>query len=122
MISVKARMSVISLGLRSKEDWDEYVADGKRNHGAYLPNKPDEMYADEWISWDEFLGLRRPYHEAREIVVNVLSIGDMEAYAKFVSEDTKRAEGLRIPAKPHIVYRENGWISFDHFFGKQVEQ
>jgi hypothetical protein len=50
------RKSVIELGLRSKDEWDEYVADGKVDHGAYLPNHPDEMYAEEWVSWDEFLG------------------------------------------------------------------
>ena len=63
-----SRKAVLSLGLRSKKEWDEFVADGKRGYGAYLPNDPEEMYADEWISWDEFLGLMRPYNETQYIV------------------------------------------------------
>jgi hypothetical protein len=113
----KARQAVMNLGLRSKEEWDEYVADGKVYHGPYLPNDPDKMYNDEWISWDEFLGLMRPYEEAQHIVQHVLQLRDMNAYTSFVAADTKRAEGLRIPAKPEIVYRNKGWINDEHFFG-----
>lgn len=96
----KARKSVMDLGLRSKEDWDEYVADGKAYHGPYLPNHPDKMYEVEWVSWDEFLGITRSHDETREIVQNVLKLKDMSDYNKFVAADIKRARGLRIPAKP----------------------
>jgi len=113
-----ARRSVMDLGLRSKEDWDEYVSDGKRYHGPYLPNHPDQMYALEWDSWEEFLGITRPHDETREIVQNVLKLKDMYEYVTFVAADSKRARGLRIPAKPEIVYKKRGWISMEHFFGK----
>ena len=106
----------MSLGLRSKSEWDEYVADGKRFHGPYLPSKPDEMYAEDWISWDEFLGLMRPYTEAKELV-GILGIKSKAEYDEFIKDDTKRAEGLRIPKTPEKVYKEKGWISYDHFFG-----
>ena len=33
----------------------------------------------------------------------------MDEYITFVKADIKRAESLRIPAKPEIVYREKGW-------------
>lgn len=113
----KARQAVLALGLRSKVDWDEYIEDGKCCHGPYLPNHPDQMYEHEWVSWDEFLGLMRPYEETRHIVQNVLCLKDMRAYELFVAADTKRAEGLRIPAKPEIVYRQKGWEGSEHFFG-----
>lgn len=115
----KARRSVMDLGLRSKEDWDEYVADGKPFHGPYLPNHPDQMFEHEWISWDEFLGLTRPHDETRDIVQSVLKLKDMDEYVEFVAADTKRARGLRIPAKPEIVYKNKGWISMEHFFGDE---
>lgn len=113
----KARQAVMDLGLRSKEEWDEYVADGKVYHGPYLPNHPDKMYEHEWVSWDEFLGLMRPYNEAQHIVQHVLQLKNMNDYERFVAADTKRAEGLRIPAKPEVVYKHKGWISVEHFFG-----
>jgi len=38
----QARQKVMTLELRSKSEWDEFVADGKRGFGPYLPNRPDE--------------------------------------------------------------------------------
>jgi len=111
-----ARQWVMELGLRNKEEWDEYVQDGKIFHRSYLPNHPDEMYAEEWVSWDEFLGIMRPYNETRSIVQNVLNILTMEEYVRFINMNPKRAEGLRIPAKPWIVYRDD-WIGDEDFFG-----
>ena len=106
-----ARNRVMSWGLRTPE---EYQAERK---GPYLPRRPEEMYASEWISWDEFLGVMRSYDEARYLVRCVLQLPSMDAYQAFVQADRKRAEGLRIPAKPDIVYKDKGWISCDHFFG-----
>lgn len=106
-----ARNLVMSLGLRSREEWEEQIK------GPYVPNRPDEMYADDWVSWDEFLGIMRSYDETQYIVQQVLHLGSMDEYTVFVEADKKRAEGLRIPAKPDVVYRGKGWVSFDHFFG-----
>jgi hypothetical protein len=113
-----ARRSVMDLGLRSKEEWDEYVSDGKPQHGPYLPNNPDEMYVEEWESWGEFLGLIRPYNETRSIVRDVLRLRDMVEYEEFVDSNRQRAEGLRIPAKPREFYKNNGWATDEHFFGQ----
>lgn len=112
-----ARRQAMSLGLRSKEEWDDYLADGKVYHGPYLPSRPEEMYAEDWVSWEEFLGIMRDYNETTSIVQNVLHISDINAYDDFIRADPKRAEGLRIPLKPHIVYKDKGWVSFEDFFG-----
>ena len=111
----QVRSKVIAMGFYSKADWDEYVADG--SNGPYIPNHPDEMYAADWTSWDEFLGLMRNHDDAKSVVQHVLKVTTLEDYTRFVEEDPKRAEHLRIPLKPHIVYRDRGWISYDHFFG-----
>jgi hypothetical protein len=111
-----ARKSVIRLGLRSRDEWEEYLADGKKALGPYVPNRPDEMYAEDWVSWDEFLGVIRPYEEVRNIVQNVLKIRSMDDYKAFVKSNTERAEGLRIPAVPDKFYTDE-WVSSEHFFG-----
>ena len=74
------------------------------------------MYPDDWVSWEEFLGVMRPYDQARDLV-RTLGIQNFDEYEYFVRNDKKRAEGLRIPAKPHIVYRDKGWTTFEDFFG-----
>lgn len=116
-----ARQRAMALGLRSKDEWDECLEDGTVHLGPYLPNKPDEMYLEEWVSWDEFLGLMRPYEEARHIVQNILKLDGMDEYENFVNSDIKRAEGLRIPAKPDIVYQNSGWDPEDFFSGQDLK-
>jgi hypothetical protein len=117
-----ARRSVMDLGLRNKDEWDEYVADGKPYHGPYLPNYPDQMYAAEWESWDEFLGIIRSYDETRQIVQQVLRLRNMDEYNSFVESDRPRAEGLRIPAQPRLCYQYHGtWRSDAHFFGPEED-
>jgi hypothetical protein len=111
-----ARTMATNLGLRCREEWDEYLADGKV-YGAYLPSRPDEMYKDDWVSWEEFLGIMRDYGDTQHIVQNVLQLPNIDEYTRFVKADPKRALGLRIPAMPHIVYKDKGWDSFDSFFG-----
>jgi hypothetical protein len=124
-----ARQEAMKLGLRSREEWDDYLQDGRVYQNKYLPSRPDEMYADDWESWDEFLGIMRGYEDARYVVQKVLQIKSMEEYQAFVAADAKRAEGLRIPYKPEIVYKDKGWISSSHFFtvegdseGKSVQR
>lgn len=111
----QARAKVIAMGFYSKLDWDDYIADG--SNGPYLPNHPDEMYAADWVSWEEFLGLMRCHDEARDLVQHVLALRTLEDYTRFIEDNPKRAEHLRIPLKPHIVYKDAGWVSYDHFFG-----
>lgn len=111
-----ARMTAMRLGLRSKEEWDDIREFGKAFHGAHLVSRPDELYRKEWISWDEFLGVMRPYDEAKQMVQEQFKLRSMEEYVAFVKKDIKRAESLRIPAKPEIYYRDKGWISEEDFF------
>jgi hypothetical protein len=112
-----ARTTATNLGLRCREEWDEYLADGKAYHGPYLPSRPDEMYKDDWVSWEDFLGIMRDYGDTQHIVQNVLQLQNMDEYTAFIMADSKRALGLRILAMPHIVYKDKGWESFDSFFG-----
>jgi hypothetical protein len=111
----KVRARVISFGHRSKDDWDDAVSSGQL--GQYVPNHPDEMYAPEWVSWDEFLGLMRDYNETRNLATNILGLKCLDDYLVFVKSNSKRAEGLRIPVRPDLYY-EDEWKDEQSFFGK----
>jgi hypothetical protein len=111
-----ARLQAIRLGASSKEEWQELLEDGKCSRGPYMISRPTEMYQEEWVSWEEFLGVMRPYDETKQIVQSVLKLKNMEDYQKFVKNDPKRAEGLRIPAKPEIAYINSGWQSSEESF------
>jgi hypothetical protein len=111
----------MDLGLRSQDEWEDYWQDGKVYHGPYLVSRPDLMYPDDWTSWEEFLGIMRPYQEAQQIV-RMLQLQTPEEYQEFVYTNPKRAEGLRIPAQPHKVYRDCGWISWEDFLNKSLDR
>jgi hypothetical protein len=105
-----ARGQAMAMGMSTKDEYQRW------RKGPYQIQRPDEMYATEWISWEEFLGAMRTYEETRQIV-RLLQLQSMEDYQDFVRQDPKRAEGLRIPAKPEIVYRDCGWENPQVFFG-----
>ena len=114
-----ARLTAMRLGLRSKEEWDDIRQFGRAFHGAHLVAYPNEMYAKEWVSWEEFLGVMRPYDEVKDMVQNELKLKTMEEYRAYINEDKKRAEWIRIPAKPEIFYRKKGWEGEAKFFGQK---
>ena len=86
-------------------------------HPADVPNRPDEMYAPEWVSWEEFLGLMRSYEDTRNLAVNVLGLRTYDDYILFVRGHPKRAEGLRIPVRPDLFYKEE-WVDEETFFSR----
>ncbi|CAJ1953962.1 unnamed protein product [Cylindrotheca closterium] len=108
------RGRVLQFGHRSKEDWDEAVESGQL--GAYVPSYPDEMYAPEWVSWDDWLGLMRSYEETRQMAISVLGCKSLDDYILFVRSNPKRAEGLRIPVRPDLFFKDK-WKSEEDFFG-----
>ncbi|KAL7495539.1 hypothetical protein ACHAWT_007235 [Skeletonema menzelii] len=110
----KARARVISFGHRSKSDWDDAVSSGQL--GQYVPSYPDEMYAPEWVDWDEWLGIMRSYNDTKNLV-SMLGLKSLDEYFIFVKSNNKRAEGLRIPVRPDIYYKDE-WIDEDTFFGR----
>jgi hypothetical protein len=111
----QVRAKVIAMGFYSKEDWDEFISDGR--NGPYIPSHPDQMYSSDWTGWEDFLGLMRDHDDTSHIVQHILKIHTLDDYTRFILDNPKRAEHLRIPLQPQIVYKGKGWISYDHFFG-----
>eukprot|EP00980_Cylindrotheca_fusiformis_P013856 scaffold3596_cov126-Cylindrotheca_fusiformis.AAC.14 len=109
----QCRQRVLQFGHRSKKDWDEAMESGQL--GSYVPCYPDEMYAPEWISWEEWLGLMRSYDETKQLAVHVLQLKSLDEYILFVRSNAQRAEGLRIPVRPDLFYKEE-WTTEQDFF------
>jgi hypothetical protein len=111
----KVRNRVIRyFGHRSKQDWDECVANGWQ--GQYVPSRPDQMYAPEWTSWDDFLGVMRNYTDCQTVAVQVLKLKSLDDYIIFVRSNPQRAQGLRIPVRPDLLYKDSGWVNEETFF------
>lgn len=59
----------------------------------------------------------RSYDDTRNLARNVLGLKSLDEYVIFVRSNSKRAEGLRIPVRPDVYYKDE-WIDEDSFFGR----
>jgi len=83
-----------------------------------MPANPQEVYKGRgWVSWEHFLGKSHKYasfEEARKIV-QTLGIPSISQYRKIAIADRKK---LKLPWYPDEIYKDEGWVSWKHFFGK----
>jgi len=113
----EARRCVQAVGFSNKEEWDDWVSDGKKSpyFGPYVPSDPDVMYAEDWQGWGDWLGTMLSFEAARN-VVGGLGLKSQEDWFNFVDEDPWRLSALRVPARPRVYYRQQ-WQSYDHWLG-----
>ena len=100
------------LGLTiQKEYYKGYKQDPK------LPRQPAEFYANEWVSWYDFLGREGPegkyatYDEASE-VAQLLGLKSHQEYIKGYKQDPK------LPSAPSALYRRD-WVGWHNFLGTE---
>jgi hypothetical protein len=97
----------------TKEEFLEYSCPG-----AYqLPKNPDQVWADEWKGWDDWLGVTLDFEHGRQ-VARSLGLKSKEEYAELFQ--SKRIhdseEASRLPFLPDKVYKDQ-WQSWDDFLG-----
>jgi hypothetical protein len=85
-----------------------------------LPSSPMKVYAKTgWVDWYSFFDKPRPtdpvsFMEARDII-RKMKIASISEY-KSLQRAGMLPAGLT--SNPNKTYREKGWISWPHFFGK----
>jgi superfamily II DNA or RNA helicase len=114
----EARTYVRSLGLKSQKEWEAYCKSGKKPDD--IPRTPWRVYADDWVSWADWLGGRhhhriggwRPYEDARNYVhgLGIKSQTEWKAYC----QSGERPED--IPASPSLVYTDD-WVNWADWLG-----
>ncbi|WP_448108859.1 gamma-mobile-trio integrase GmtZ [Pseudomonas azerbaijanoccidentalis] len=80
-----------------------------------LPSHPERMFVNEWVGWNEFLGVMPfyVYAEASELV-KLAGVRTINEYKSFVA----KSKDQRLPNTPHEVYC-NEWTNWHNFLGKQ---
>ena len=116
-----ARAFVRRLGLKSRDEWEEYCKSGKKP--SDIPAAPWEKYADAgWSGMGDWLGtgtvaprLRqyRPFEKARTFVQR-LGLKSRAEWGEYCKSGRKPAD---IPANPHGVYAEDGWAGMGDWLG-----
>src|ERR1700733_6974240 len=116
-----AKSYVHTLKLKNFSEWRTWTKSTSRPYN--IPTNPREAYKNEgWISWGDWLGTNtrakqnrkyRSFLEARQYAHSLAfkSRADWEKFRK-TNEFPKD-----IPAKPDVVYRFQGWISWGDFLG-----
>jgi hypothetical protein len=109
------------LGLKSKKGWEVWSKSGQRP--TDIPAHPETTYRDDgWISYPDWLG----YGEGRVSAKDMLPFAVGRAYARKLelrswkewAEWSKSGQRpSNIPANPHKVYRDDGWISYPDWLG-----
>ena len=109
----KAKEIAQGAGIKTKLEYRE----GYKKLG--LPHQPAITYKDQgWGGYGDFLGTGRirrtnfpSFEKAKKIA--------QEAGIKTRSEYRDKYKELGLPASPHRIYRDQGWIDFRDFLGKK---
>ena len=119
-----------SLGLKTREEWLDYCS-GRRPDlpppAMGITSEPDVVYADCWVSWRAWLGVklgakhRRNYRDLATAKAFVTPLGlrnnrEWRAWCRgSMAELPSKPDD--IPTCPEVVYRKRGWISWGDFLG-----
>mmetsp|Transcript_35253 Transcript_35253/g.67393 ORF Transcript_35253/g.67393 Transcript_35253/m.67393 type:complete len:213 (-) Transcript_35253:216-854(-) len=112
----EARKCAQHLCFDSREQWDEWVDEGKKSPylGPYMPSDPEAMYAGEgWTDWEDFLGVPFPFETARE---HARGLG-LSSIQEWWSHVDSGALPARVPSRPDWVYRNDGWETYEDWLG-----
>lgn len=113
----EAKAFVHTLKLESFNEWKNYRKNGECP--SNIPGNPYDFYLNKgWINWYDWLGTQRitflPYEEAKAFVhsLNLMSSQEWWAYCK------KGNRPRNIPANPSQIYKNEGWIKWYDWLGK----
>jgi len=116
-----AKNFVRKLEIKNQRGWAAYCKSGKKPNN--IPYHPERHYKNKgWKNYGDWLGtgMIRPrdrvywtYDKSRDYVQK-LGLKSNQAWRTFSKSGKLPKE---IPANPHKVYKNKGWISFGHWFG-----
>ena len=118
----KARKFVHSLGLKSREEWEQYRESGKKP--IDIPAGPSRPYEKEWKGWGDWLGTYyvahqdREYKSFEEAKKFIHSIG-LKSYEEWIEYRKSRKKPLEIPGDPYKVYKKE-WTDWRDWLGYEA--
>ena len=117
----EARKFVWKLNLKNWGQWRAYC--GSKNKNPKLPKTPDQVYKDDWISIQDWLGVKKGFkgydfldYEEAKSYVHKLSLKSQKEWKDY-SKSGLRPNNL--PGNPYKKYRNSGWKGWADFLGKE---
>ena len=114
----EARKKARTYGFTTQEEFVEYECAGTYQ----LPKNSDEVWAEEWTSWEDFLGVPLTFDVAKDVVrqelVEKRGLDSEEAYMAMIKSGDMCDDELasRLPLRPDLYYK-SVWISWGNFLG-----
>ena len=119
----EARDYVRGLGLKSAIEWREWAKSIERPNN--IPSNPNLFYKDQgWINWGNFLGTGRiaknkkfflSFEEARDYARGL----KLSSQKKWFFWARSEERPYNIQFNPDRFYKDQGWISWMDFLGKE---
>jgi len=112
-----ARQFVWTLGLYDANDWHDWAKDRRRGC-VFIPRDPWNAYKDRgWVDMDDWLGRPLPFEEAREKARKFAKERRIRTQAEWWAAVDSRTTPGRVPVRPGMYYRDDGWIGYDDWLG-----
>lgn len=110
---VEARKIARGLGFSNAQEFIDYDCPG-----AYqLPKNPQDVWANEWQGWDDWLGLPWEFTKGRAITRSMRLESEQEYLSYFQEKKHQdNPEQSRLPYRPDLYYKDE-WISWDDWLG-----
>lgn len=84
-----------------------------------MPKNPQEVWADQWNGWDDWLGVPWKDYEVARGIAQRLPVQSRDAYLAFV-KDTNALDddddARRLPYRPDLYYKTD-WKGWEDFLG-----
>lgn len=110
----EARKIARGHGFATKDEFLEYSCPG-----AYqLPKNPEQVWAEDWTSWEDFLGICHDFETGRTIA-RALNVASAKEYLAIFEEKRLRDDdpASRLPYRPDLKYKQE-WKGWDDWLGK----
>jgi len=112
-----AREFVWTLGLYDEDDWRDWAKDRRRGC-VFIPRDPWNAYRNRgWIDMDDWLGRPLPFAEAKALAREFAKERRIRTQAEWWAAVDSRTTPSRVPVRPGMYYRDDGWIDYDDWLG-----
>jgi hypothetical protein len=112
----QARKFIRNLGFKTTAEWRKYSSSGKRP--KYIPCNPNIIYKKQFKGLRDWIGLPEqflPFEEARKYVRKNMTGRNWWEWCR-----TNRPSN--IPIRPDVIYKNEGWKSWEDWFGKKKKK
>lgn len=116
----EAKIIIHSLGIKNKEEWEDY---SKIKRPFNIPSNPKRVYENSgWISWGDWFGLKEGWdgkflnYDDAKSKVSILKINSVKEWRKIRLNNIKLVD---IPISPDKYYINSGWISWGDFLNNE---